>query len=756
MTDKKNSKLPVKNRLASRLAIYILFFSSFMTIVSAAYQTYAEFRKDVRNIETGLDQIERIYLKNIVEELWTYDLNTLKTSLQGILQFPDVKHVEITTVKGDKIFEGDLPKGRMVQKDISLSREHRGSMIELGMLTITASLEGIYQQMSERALMILITQGFHVFLVSALVFSLFYFFIGKPLRSLALYTSSLDMNTLDQPIDLKRKTKRNDELDQVADALNGMRERMMSGYLELRQSESALRESEIKFRQLAENIPEVFWLGSSDWQQVFYISPAYEKIWGKTPESLYQSPMSWFESIHPEDRAKLADLFPIIWQPPFSPFIFPEYRIIRPDETIRWILARAFSVFDETGALQRVAGIAEDITERKQGEAVKDTLQSQLLQAQKMESIGRLAGGVAHDFNNMLGVILGYTELALEQAMDNAALQDSLREIQRAAGRSADITRQLLAFARKQTIDPRILNLNETVESMLRMLRRLIGEDINLSFVPGKNCFPVKMDPSQIDQILANLCINSRDAIAQEGCITIETGGVSFDSAYCEDHPGFSPGTFTLLAVSDNGSGMEKETLSNVFEPFFTTKTPDKGTGLGLATVYGIVKQNNGFINVYSEPEKGTTFRIYLPSCQKEDISAGKMAAMGWESKDNETILLVEDEPSILKIATIMLQRMGYTVLTADSPKSALELAQNHNEKIHLLITDVIMPEMNGRALAQQLISIHPDIKCLFMSGYTANIIAHHGVLEEGVYFIQKPFSREELAGKTREALSGR
>ncbi len=724
-----------------------------MTLVSTAHQTYAEFRKDVRNIETGLDQIERIYLKNIVAELWTYDLNTVKTSLQGILQFPDVKNVEITTVKGDKISEGAPPKGRMVQKNISLSREHRGTMIELGMLTITASLEDIYQQMTERGLMILITQGFQVFLISALVFSLFYFFIGNPLRSLALYTSSLDMNTLDQPIDLKRNTKRRDELDQVTDALNGMRERMMSGYLELRQSESALRESEMKFRQLAENIPEVFWLGSSDWQQIFYISPAYEKIWGKTPESLYQSPMSWFESIHPEDRKKIIELFPVIWQPPFSAFIFPEYRIIRPDETIRWILARAFPVFDEAGTLQRVAGIAEDITERKQDEAYKETLQRQLLQAQKMESIGRLAGGVAHDFNNMLGVILGYAELALEQASDNAALHESLREIERAAGRSADITRQLLAFARKQTIDPRILNLNETVESMLRMLRRLIGEDISLSFVPGEHCFPVKMDPSQIDQILANLCINSRDAIAQAGYITIETSGVAFDSAYCEDHPGFSPGTFTLLAVSDNGSGMEKETLANVFEPFFTTKTPDKGTGLGLATVYGIVKQNNGFINVYSEPEKGTTFRIYLPSCQKEEISYEKKAEISLESKGKETILLVEDEPSILKMATMMLQRMGYMVLPADSPKRALELAESYSEKIHLLITDVIMPEMNGRTLARQIISLHPDIKCLFMSGYTANVIAHHGVLEKGVYFIQKPFSREGLAGKIKEAL---
>ncbi|MCF8109672.1 MAG: transporter substrate-binding domain-containing protein [Desulfohalobiaceae bacterium] len=382
-------------------------------------------------------------------------------------------------------------------------------------------------------------------------------------------------------------------------------------------------------------------------------------------------------------------------------------------------------------------------------------LQSQLLQAQKMESVGRLAGGVAHDYNNMLGVISGYAELALGKIAPDDPLQADLQEILSAARRSADIIRQLLAFARQQTIDPRVLDLNETVESMLKMLRRLIGEDIDLSWEPGPGLWSVKMDPSQLDQILANLCVNARDAISDVGKITIETDIVSLDEAYCADHAGFIPGDFVRLAVSDGGRGMDKETLDHIFEPFFTTKDLGQGTGLGLATIYGIIKQNHGFINVYSEPGQGTTFRIYLPrhaeaSTQVEADVTGKIPAA-----NAETVLIVEDEPSILKLAKTMLQQLGYSVLETTSPKEALHLAKKHSGEIHLLISDVVMPEMNGRDLAEKLQTDYPKLKVLFMSGYTANVIAHRGVLDAGVHFMQKPFSSRELAVKAREALEG-
>ncbi len=394
-----------------------------------------------------------------------------------------------------------------------------------------------------------------------------------------------------------------------------------------------------------------------------------------------------------------------------------------------------------------------DISERKQADAEREQLQEQLSQAKKMESIGRLAGGVAHDFNNMLGVILGYVEFALEKAEKDSSLYDDLKEIQNAAQRSADITKQLLAFARKQTICPRQLDLNDTVESMLNMLRRLIGEDIDLVWQPAAGLWPVKMDPSQVIQILANLCGNARHAISGVGKVYIETGKQTFGQEYCSEHPDFIPGDFVLLAFSDNGCGMDKDTLDNLFEPFFTTKKVGEGTGLGLATIYGIVKQNNGFINVYSEPGRGSTFKIYLPRwiADKEADRAvcGKKTAAG----GTETILLVEDELSILRMIRIMLKRKGYTVLSAATPTEAFEKAKNHFGSIDLLMTDVVMPEMHGRDLAEKIMEIYPDIRLLFMSGYTANVIAHQGVLHEGVAFIQKPFSNANLAKKLREVL---
>ncbi len=390
---------------------------------------------------------------------------------------------------------------------------------------------------------------------------------------------------------------------------------------------------------------------------------------------------------------------------------------------------------------------------RERSERERKALGEQLVQAQKLESIGRLAGGVAHDFNNMLGVIIGYAEMALDEVGAADPLRVYLDEIFKAARRSSDISRQLLAFARKQTISPKVLDVNETVEGMLKMLRRLIGEDIDLAWLPKADLWKVSMDPSQIDQILANLCVNARDAISGVGKVTIETGKVSFDEAYCSVHAGFVPGEFVLLAVSDSGCGMDKETLANIFEPFFTTKGIEQGTGLGLATVYGIVKQNNGFINVYSEPGKGTSIKIYLPRHIGEPAEEKAAGEPEIPHGRNETILLVDDERAMLDMARKMLERLGYRVLAAGTPGEAIGLAQDHSGRIDLLITDVVMPEMNGRDMSERLQSFHPNLKTLFMSGYTANVIAHRGVLDEGMHFIQKPLSMKGLALRVRDLL---
>jgi len=411
-----------------------------------------------------------------------------------------------------------------------------------------------------------------------------------------------------------------------------------------------------------------------------------------------------------------------------------------------WVVQTNAPLRNTVGEIIGILGMVRDITEEKR-------IQEQLTQLQKMESVGRLAGGIAHDFNNMLGVILGHTELAIESAGKEHPLYRDLMEIRKAGERSASLTRQLLAFARKQTITPKILDLNDTVSGMLKMLQRLIGEDIDLVWLPGKNLPPVEVDPSQIDQILANLCVNARDAIEGTGKVTIETGIAQFDEALCNDNMGCVPGKYVFLAVSDGGCGMDKEIQDKLFEPFFTTKEVGKGTGLGLATVYGIVRQNNGFINVYSEPGTDTTFKIYLPR------HIGKVEEQNPESvleptlPGRETILVVEDEKAILNLTRHLLEKQGYHVLTACMPGEAIRLAEEYTGEIHLLITDVVMPEMNGRNLSQRILSLYPGMRCLFMSGYTTDVIAHQEIINEEICFLQKPFFKNSLMAKVREAL---
>lgn len=424
-----------------------------------------------------------------------------------------------------------------------------------------------------------------------------------------------------------------------------------------------------------------------------------------------------------------------------------EYEFTFPDGTTGWFELRISPI------PEGIFILSLDIAERKRMEEENEKLQQRFVQAQKLESVGKLAGGVAHDFNNMLGVILGRVDIALGKVGAKQSLHSDLLEIRSAAQRSAKLTGQLLAFARRQPIDPKILDLNDIILNKLDMLRGLAGESIDLTWMPGANLGLVKMDASQIDQILANLCINARDAISGIGKITIETRNTDFDEAYCAKHPGVLPGAYVVLTVSDDGCGIRQETLGKIFEPFFTTKNTGKGPGLGLAMIYGIIKQNNGLITVYSESGQGTSFNIYLPRYEAEGKAKQADTAIQSPQGSGETILLVEDELMILNLGREMLEALGYRVLTANTPGEALRLAQEHKGAIDMLLTDIVMPEMNGSDLAARLQATLPDLKTLFMSGYPANIISQHGILREGVKFLHKPFSKNELAGKVFETL---
>jgi PAS domain S-box-containing protein len=513
--------------------------------------------------------------------------------------------------------------------------------------------------------------------------------------------------------------------------------------------EENLRNSEDHLRTLVQTIPDVIWLKDKD--GIFLsCNPMFERLFGAKEATIIGKTDYSFV-----DR-ELADFFVENDRKAMKagkPTSNEEWVSFADDGHRALLETIKTPMYDKKGTLIGVLGVGRDITERKRAEDERANLQNQLIQAQKMESIGRLAGGVAHDFNNMLSVIVGYSEMALGQLDPADKLYEDLREIHKAGVRSTDITRQLLAFARKQTISPVVLDLNAAVEGTLKMLRRLIGEDIDLAWLPETSLWQVKMDPTQLDQILANLCVNARDAIEGVGRITIETDTATFDAAYCADHLGFVPGEYVLLALSDDGCGMDRDTIDKIFEPFFTTKEIGRGTGLGLATVYGIVKQNNGFINVYSEPGKGTTFKIYIARHPDLILKLPAESPAAVPVGHGEIILVVEDEPSILKLAKRILEDLGYSVLTVESPNQAIHLVEEHQSQINLLITDVVMPEMNGKELSERLHETCPGLKTLFMSGYTANVIAHRGVLDKGINFIQKPFSVESMGVKVREAL---
>jgi two-component system, cell cycle sensor histidine kinase and response regulator CckA len=512
-------------------------------------------------------------------------------------------------------------------------------------------------------------------------------------------------------------------------------------------AQDALRESEERFSRFFRSTPVGTSITRLSDGQIVDANDAFMGLYGYTREELIgQTRLTLQMWANSEDQAKIVEV--LQKQGRMQDF---ETKFCRKSGEIRDALVSAEVI--EVAGQQYILSLTHDFTESKQGEEKRKKLEEQLFQAQKMESVGRLAGGVAHDFNNMLGVIIGRAELALQQEVSNDKLQHNLKEILNAGLSSADLTRQLLAFARKQTAIPKVLDLNDKISGMLKMLRRLIGEDIDLSWQQGLDLWKVKIDPSQMDQILANLAVNARDAISGVGTITMRTENVVIDDSNSAEIPEFIAGQYVLLTVNDTGAGMSKEVRENIFEPFYTTKELGKGTGLGLSTVYGIVKQNDGFINVASEPGKGTTFTIYLPRFEAETAQVPSEAAAGKPPTGTETVLLVEDDKPILTLSKMILEYLDYTVLAAPTPGHAIHLVEDHPGDIHLLITDVVMPEMNGRELAEKLSAIRPNLKCLYMSGYTADVIAHRGILDEGLNFIQKPFGAVDLAAKVRQVL---
>lgn len=503
--------------------------------------------------------------------------------------------------------------------------------------------------------------------------------------------------------------------------------------------------SEQLFRQLHESMMDSFARFDLD-HRIVETNPAFCELLGRTDAELRGmthaelTPPRW----HEEDARIVRDE---VLARGYSAVHEKEY--IRKDGRLFPAEVRLFLLRDGAGRPSGMWATVRDISERKQAELERERLQQQLTQAQKMEVVGRLAGGVAHDFNNMLQAILGNASLALLRLPGNNPVRGELEEIQNSALRSAELTSQLLAFARRQSATPRVLDLNETIEGLLQLLRRLIGENITIDWRPGAGLWPVRIDPTQVDQILTNLCINARDAISGQGTLVLETANHAVPE-------GVSTREFVRLVVRDNGRGMDEATLSHIFEPFYTTKPVGAGTGLGLATVYGIVSQNGGSIRATSTPGHGTVFELLFPRVKAEPLRAvaATPRGTGGTERGHETILLVEDEPAVLKVSRTMLEERGYRVLAAPTPPEAIRLAEAETGVIDLLVTDVVMPGMNGRDLAAALTRRRPDLRVLFMSGYDADVLAPHGVRADSLQLLQKPFSVEELARRVRAILA--
>ncbi len=520
---------------------------------------------------------------------------------------------------------------------------------------------------------------------------------------------------------------------------------------ERKKAHMALAQSEKQYRLLAENVIDVIW--TMDLNLNFtYTSPSVKLMTGYSAEEFIEMNL---EQILPPASLELvnkilAEYLPLatesLQSKDMEPFSIQAIEYHCKDGSTAWAEVKGSVLRDFQGRPMGLVGVTRDITARK-------WLEEQLLQAQKMEVVGRLAGGVAHDFNNLLTAIIGYSELLWNSMGENNQLRPDVAEIKKAGDRAAWLTRQLLAFSRRQVMQPQLLNLNTVVDNMGKMLQRVIGEDIDLVIHPGADLGQVMVDPGQIEQVILNLAVNARDAMPQGGRLTIETANVDLDQAYARLHAEVEAGPYIMLAMSDTGCGMEAATRSHIFEPFFTTKEVGKGTGLGLSTVYGIIKQSGGHIWVYSELGRGTTFKIYLPRLERAlevtpTIEAPEICSLG-----RETILLVEDEDVVRLVACKILQRSGYTVLEARDASEALKICEQHQDPIHLLLTDLVMPGMNGRELAKRLSSWRPELKVLFMSGYAEDVFLNQGKFGQALSYIQKPFQVNALTRKVRELL---
>nr|WP_321400495.1 ATP-binding protein [uncultured Desulfobacter sp.] len=743
-----------RRSLSIQMLVSLVFWATLILTLYAVANAWVYRNRSVERLKQEAALAARQLETAIGEALWHYNIRQIDKVLDGVMDNRIITAVVVLSEvdsfarrrNSDWISEKGLPdEGEKGGRTITTTRSVMYMGENLGRINLWVTPKFLDREIVQAGLYFAGTIVLLDVVLVLILYSMISRIVITPLRKLQAYALSASRGGTDIPEPPMAFTG---EMEVLRHAMARMLAELNQRYEDGQKQVRRFRDSEERFRILVNTIPDYVWLKDPDgvflscnktFCALLNLYP--EEILGRTDYDLWSESLADF--FREKDRMVMDA----------GKALNNEERMPGPDGQDIILDTIKAPVFYADGKLMGVMGIARDITARVQAEEEKIKLKEQLNQAQKIESVGRLAGGVAHDFNNMLAVIRGYADLAEDEPGLPSLVKDYLHEISEAADRSADLTRQLLAFARKEEVSPRLISLNEALGGMLKMLKRLIGEDIELEWLPGKEVWSVKMDPSQLDHILVNLCLNARDAIKNDGRIAIETRNIEVDEDFCGTHPNVRPGEFVMLAVTDNGEGISKTVLPNIFDPFFTTKVRDKGTGLGLSTVYGVTQQAGGFITVYSEPGLGSAFHIYLPRAQGTGTIGPEREKNSKSHSGTETVLLVEDEVSILSMITNTLEKQGYTVLATESPVKAVELAAQFDGRIDLLLTDVVMPKINGKDLFLIIKKDRPDIRGIFMSGYTADVIHKAEIEQIDGRFIQKPFSNKELFKTVRDIL---
>jgi len=734
-------------RLSMRLLAVIGGCSLLCIFLAIAFQLTAEYRRDLAGIESRLQFIESSYVPALTAGAYQMDEEQVRLQLRGVLQLQDIVSARVReqlNTKAYDITEGDGGERGTISREYPLVYQ-APNPVSVGVLQVRASLDGVYTRLQERALTIVITNALLIVPFAVAILVVFQLALNRYLVRMARYTTSLSLESLDQELCLQRAASRSgkpDELDQLVAAINGMRLRIREDMGHRHEAEE-----ELQFRKtllecvLEAGIDGICIVGEDN--ICLFGNSHFRSLWQVPIDCL---PGASMQPVCSQIEAQVRE------PEPFRAALtqvrqMPDTRVQGEMVLTTGAVVEYYSVPVQGGEGMRYGRLwsFRDVSQRKE-------LEEQVRQNRKLETLGSLAGGIAHDFNNLLSPIIGYAELGRKRLPPDNPLFTDLGQILKAAGRATDLTRQILAFSRKQMLEIRIIDLNELIRGFESMLQRLIGEAITVQALLSPVPALIRADKGQIEQVVLNMAVNARDAMPEGGTLTIETAEAYLDQSYAERHVEVEAGDYVLLSISDTGTGIDEAVRNRIFEPFFTTKERGKGTGLGLATSFGIIKQHRGHLWVYSEPGHGATFKIYLPKAEGAPQAPEAEVEEGPAPGGSEQILVVEDDAMVLQLVCETLEGHGYRVIAAENPEIALERAAQA-VGIDLLLTDVVMPKMNGRELHRRLSSRLPDLKVVYMSGYTENVIADQGMLHEGVDFIQKPFAVRTLLQKVRQVL---